>query len=53
MDVKVTQTEMCVCGREVIGVGGRCGTCVREGAEMFWMVVRGEMTVTEMTEGMR
>lgn len=45
MDVeKVTRTQMCRCGRNVIGLAGTCPQCIREGAEAFWAYVNGEIS---------
>ena len=51
MDIKTTQTEMCKCGRAIIGIEGTCGICIKEGSDMFWAFMDGKMTFDEfMTE---
>ena len=44
MDIKIIQTEMCGCGRQVISVTGCCGICIREGAQAFWDLADGKIT---------
>lgn len=44
MDVRITQTETCACGRSVIGVSGVCDTCIHDGARVFWAFMAGTVT---------
>lgn len=46
MDVKITQTEKCACGRAVPRIGGAsCGLCFTEGALLFSDFMNGHMTL--------
>lgn len=47
MDIEIIQTETCVCGRAIIGIGGRCELCVQEGALAFWEYINGKISYSE------
>ena len=53
MDVTVTQTEVCRCNREVVGVGGVCRLCASEGAEAFWAYVFGKISRHDFYERLK
>lgn len=44
MEVHITQTRICKCGREVISMAGVCGLCAKEGAGLFWAYMAGKIT---------
>lgn len=45
MDVNITQTRTCVCGRDVISITGRCGLCITDASVLFWRYIDGEITL--------
>ena len=53
MDVKVTQTEMCACGRQVISVTGTCALCIAEGAALLWDFIESRITLQEFETRLR
>ena len=53
MDIEITQTETCACGRDVIGVNGTCAQCVADGAAAFWALVDGKITVAGFMRRLR
>jgi hypothetical protein len=45
MDMEITQTKTCDCGRGIVSVTGVCGECIHEGAVAFWASMGMEIPV--------
>jgi hypothetical protein len=53
MDIVIVLTEKCVCKRQVISVTGRCGICIKEGSEAFWLYMDGKITFPSFMRRLR
>jgi hypothetical protein len=53
MDIEITRTEPCICGRTVIGASGRCDACIREGRELLELYLTGKITMPAFVRRLR
>jgi hypothetical protein len=53
MDMEITQTETCRCGRAVICVTGVCSMCISEGRELLELYLTGQITMVKYMRELR
>lgn len=53
MDVRIERTEICPCGKNVVGVSGRCDECISRGRALLELYLTGEISFPAYVRRMR
>lgn len=53
MDIEITYTDPCICGRNVIGVSGRCAQCIAEGRALLELYLTGKISMSAYVHRIR
>ena len=53
MEIEIVQTKVCVCGRKIISVTGRCSICISEGSKALARYLAGEISFPKYMRELR
>jgi hypothetical protein len=53
MDIEVTYTDTCICGRNVVGASGRCAECIAEGRALLELYLTGKISMAKYVRELR